>query len=398
MKKFFIYLKSGLFELFIYHPWKWIFVIVYISIAILLWNNLPAVYETTDNNILFILVNKIAEIFIGITLIGGFFIMLVLIGKPFGSFLIHYHIKNIGLINCQKQYPILVSRRNDKNKQHGVIYKLANMDIPIDEFENKSSALGQILKSKIRYFELAKNPAYTFIYATPLKHDKPCVISCDNDFISRDLVNILVVGATGTGKSVAMGVILQSLIRHNLNISVTICDYKKSSFAQYADTANFFGYEDVPDGIHEFYKEFQARLQANDEKRNSQKRILLIDEYGALISAQDKKQAEKLKSMIAEMLFMSRSLGLIIIIGIQRADAEYFNSGARDQFRAILALGNLSPQQKQMIANDYKDKMKANNTVGYGYLLVDGQDIERVRIVISDEAEQSDIIRNAMNH
>ena len=124
----------------------------------------------------------------------------------------------------------------------------------------------------------------------------------------------------------------------------------------------------------------------------------MIDEYGALISARDKKQAEKLKSMIAEMLFMARSLGLIVIIGIQRADAEYFNSGARDQFRAILALGNLSPQQKQMIANDYKDKMNANNPVGYGYYLEDGKDIERVRIVLSDEVEQTDIIRNAMNH
>ena len=397
MNNFFLYIRSGVINI-IHHPLKFLLVAAYILIVLYLWNSFAYVFDTTDKNILFTIAYKSIEIFIVFAAIKGFFVLLAIIGKPFCSFFIQYHINNIGLTNCKKQSPILVSRRKDKNKQYGVIYTFANMDIPIEDFEKKSSALGQTLKSKIRYFELAKNSAYTLVYATPLKHNKPIEISSNNDFLTKDLINLLVVGNTGSGKSIAMGVILQSLIRKYPNISVTICDYKKSSFAQYADTANFYGYDDVPNGIQEFYKEFQSRLEANDVKRNSQKRVLLIDEYGALISARDKKQAEKLKSMIAEMLFMARSLGLIIIIGIQRADAEYFNSGAREQFRAILALGNLSPQQKQMIANDYKDKMTANNPIGYGYLLVDGKDIERVRIVLADETEQAEIIRSAMNH
>lgn len=46
--------------------------------------------------------------------------------------------------------------------------------------------------------------------------------------------------------------------------------------------------------------------------------------------------------MVANILFMGRSLGIILLIGLKRADAEHFKTGARDQFKSILALGNLS--------------------------------------------------------
>ena len=159
-------------------------------------------------------------------------------------------------------------------------------------------------------------------------------------------------------------------------LNITICDYKKSSFAHFEDTPNFYGYENVPDGIRAFYQEFSERLEANNENRNKQIRVLLIYEYGALISAQDKKNAEELKTMVANMLFMGRSLGIRVLIGVQRADAEHFKAGARDQFRAILALGDLSKEQKQMLFTDYKDKMdRHSNGIGEGYLLVDGRGI-----------------------
>ena len=125
--------------------------------------------------------------------------------------------------------------------------------------------------------------------------------------------------------------------------------------------------------------------------------MLLIDEYGALISAQDKKTADELKMMISNILFMGRSLGCRVLIGVQRADAEHFKSGARDQFRAILGLGNLSKEQKQMLFSDYKDTMDERNGLGEGYLLIDGQDIKRVQVAEIKDMEKLNIqIRLAM--
>ena len=125
---------------------------------------------------------------------------------------------------------------------------------------------------------------------------------------------------------------------------------------------------------------------------------MLIDEYGALISAQDKKAADELKTMVGNMLFMGRSLGIRVLIGIQRADAEYFKSGARDQFCAILALGKLSKEQKQMLFSDCKEKMTNRLGTGEGYLLIDERDIERVKVAeIKDFNALNDSIRKAMH-
>jgi len=138
-------------------------------------------------------------------------------------------------------------------------------------------------------------------------------------------------------------------------------------------------------------------LEANDEKRNAKKRVLLIDEYGALIAAQDKQAADELKMMVANMLFMGRSLGIVVLIGVQRADAEHFKAGARDQFKAILALGNLSKEQKMMLFADHKDELTDNNGVGEGYLLEDGRGIERVKVALIDDFDGlNQTIRQAM--
>lgn len=181
-------------------------------------------------------------------------------------------------------------------------------------------------------------------------------------------------------------------------VTIVCCDYKKSSFAQFEGCKNFYGYEDVPEGIRTAYHEFQERLAANDENRNANIWVLLVDEYGALVSAQDRKAADELKTMIANMLFMGRSLGVRVLIGIQRSDSEHFKAGARDQFCAILGLGNLSKEQKQMLFSEYKDSMTQRKGLGEGYLLIDGQDIEEVKVApIQDIIVVERAIQKAMN-
>lgn len=97
------------------------------------------------------------------------------------------------------------------------------------------------------------------------------------------------------------------------------------------------------------------------------------------------------------MLFMSRSLGLKILIGVQRADAEHFKAGSRDQFRSILGLGNLSREQINMIFSEYREKINERNGLGEGYFLIDGQDIEKVKITtIKDFEVLNDTIRQSM--
>ena len=192
--------------------------------------------------------------------------------------------------------------------------------------------------------------------------------------------HLLCVGATGTGKTYALALLLGKLAKYEAGVRLVVCDFKKSGFDWLDGHDGFYGYTDVLDGIGTVYTEFTARLEANNPARNSRKIVLLIDEYGALVSALDKKQADEIKRKVGNILLMGRSLGIHLIIGIQRADAEYFRAGARDQFGAMLMLGNLSKEQKLMLAPDCRDQMTAVNGRGQGYLLLDGLGLYHVQV------------------
>ena len=199
---------------------------------------------------------------------------------------------------------------------------------------------------------------------------------------------LLVVGATGSGKSYAMALLLGKIAKYDPNSHFIICDYKRSSFAFAEQSKSFYGYNATSEGIDFVYEEFSARLEANDEKRNRDKWFLIIDEFGAFILSLEKKTAEIYKNRIAEMLFMGRSLGISIIIGVQRAEAEYFKNGARDQFGAIILLGNLSKEQKAMLIPDYKDLVSSSNSRGQGYLYLDGLGLTHIQVPKISSLEQ----------
>lgn len=309
--------------------------------------------------------------------------------------------RQIGLHNKLGEYPALLSKRRDKEKNHGYIYKLQNIGIPMDILDNMIYPNERSLHLKVNRIEYGRKAKTILLYAIPDKYMKPEVISIDNGSYAEilcGLPNLLCVGQTGSGKSYAISIILALYSKYIPDVSITIADYKHSLLTPLAHTQNYYGYDKAIEGISLFYEEFKERLANHDLERNKRVKILLIDEYSALIGSQDKKCSEELKTMIGNMLLMSRSLGMKIIIGTQTAHSENFKTGARDQFHAVLALGNLSKEQKQMLFADYKEKMNEHNSVGEGYLLINGKDIERVKISkIKDMETLIEIIRPAMN-
>ena len=374
---------------------KWCILILYLLGCVLVWiNRYPIFYQhiTAAHHY------RLFDIMLISFLLSIFVCNLFLLRLPaIDNFRFQRAMQRCSLHNGAGEYPTLLRVYPDKSRAHGKIFKIKNNGISILDFStpNTLARLEATLNGKIYNLEYGRRTTSILLYLMPTKFACPRTISLNSIELANE-PNFLVVGKTGSGKSYSLHILL-GIYASIPNVKIYICDYKKSSFLMYSDCKNFYGYEDVPNGIRAFYEEFKYRLSASDEQRNKQIRVLLIDEYGALISAQDKKVAEELKTMVANMLFMGRSLGIRVILGVQRADAEHFKAGARDQFRAILGLGNLSKEQKQMLFADYKDTMNENNGLGEGYLLIDGKDIERVQIAEIKDMEKLNLqIRKTM--
>jgi hypothetical protein len=382
------------------YQWKWAYLIGYTILCLFVWYNryslLNPIHIAPNNFFYSVYRITIDVLYLFLASLCFFTLLKAVKGSVFLNWWLQRKFRRIDFSNSLGELPVLLSRCRDINTKHGIIYVFKNRGISLIEFDGKIHQLEAAMNRVIYRIDYGRSTRRTLLYLMPRKFDVPKVISLDDDFLCAE-PNLLCVGKTGTGKSYALATLLGKYALHIPGVSITICDFKKSSFAQFEGTPNFFGYENVPDGIQTFYKEFCERLAANDEQRNKQVRVLLIDEYGALISAQDKKEADALKSMVGEMLFMGRSLGLRVVIGVQSAYSELFRAGARDQFRAIIALGNLSKEQKQMLFSDYKEEMTAVNGVGEGYLLIEGQNVERTKIApISDFDKLNDSIKNTM--
>lgn len=382
---------------------KWLIAVLYAVTGLIIWHkrdtlyqHIPSPFLESDWTIWFL--DAVLLI-----LMAAFFVFLVQLLRcpPFEQYRFQKFFRQRGLHNHLEEYPSLLSKRPDRQKAHGYIYKISNVGIPMETLNNKIRSDERTLRLKITNLDYGRKAKTILIYAIPIKYAKPSVISLDSE-IYRDafcnLPNFLCLGQTGSGKSYAISTILGIYAKHIPNISITIADYKHSLLTPLANTPNYYGYNNAIEGIERFYEEFQERLASHDPERNRQVRLLIIDEYSSLVSSQSKTQGEALRTMVGTLLSMSRGLNMKIAVCTQTGHSEFFKTGARDQFHAVLALGNISKEQKQMLFYDYKDAMNEHNHVGEGYLLIDGKDIERVKIAeIKDMDTLCDIIRPAMN-
>lgn len=377
--------------------------VVYLIIAIVVWYNreviylhMPTFFFETTWFVYFI----DAVLF---TFIMTIFVCLVQVLRcpPLEKLRFQKVFRQIGLHNKLGEYPALLSRKIDSQKPHGYIYKLQNVGIQMDILDNMICSNERSLHLKVNRIEYGRKARTVLLYAVSDKYAKPEDISIDNEIYANmlcKLPNMLCIGQTGSGKSYAISLILAIYARMIPDVSITIADYKHSLLAVLDNTPNYYGYDSAFDGIKFFYQEFRERLAAHDLERNKQIRILLIDEYSALIDSLSRQDSELLKKFVGSILAVGRELNMRIIVANQTAHSEFFKTGARDQFHGILALGNISKEQKQMLFSDYKEKMNAHNSVGEGYLLINGKDIERVKISkIKDMESLIEIIRPTMN-
>lgn len=178
--------------------------------------------------------------------------------------------------------------------------------------------------------------------------------------------HIVICGATGSGKTYFAKLLLGKIAVHEPDALITVCDYKSDTDFEFLEGCErYYRFMECSSGLQLFYDRLQARQRGTDKSRNLL--ILFFDEFASFINSLEKKEAEEQKKKISYLLMLGRSFHIHMIVSLQRADANYFQS-ARDNFSLCIGMGVLSDESKSMLFRDFKSEMKPDRKQGTGYM------------------------------
>lgn len=329
--------------------------------------------------------SNIYDVLFALLAIATFIGVVYLCTSPFRKREFKQICESISLKNDKGKCARLVSVCNDSNKKHGKIYRVRNYHISMDDFDKKLTQKSAI-KFCIYAMEYNRNATQTILYVLNRKYVKPTVISDNNSAIGqvdvKSMRNCLLVGATGSGKTVAIKILMSKIVKFQPDAQIWILDYKNADFRAFKNCPHYYSYTDCVQGLNDYYAAFKEQQNTGVVGAPN---YLIMDEWASFILSLDKKQSELLKARLSELLMLGRSYVFVPIIGQQTAMSELYPAGARSNFKMILSMGNVSKEQKSMLFSEYKEQMTEKNKTGEGYLLIDGQPrLERVKFEVKD--------------
>lgn len=207
--------------------------------------------------------------------------------------------------------------------------------------------------------------------------------------------HITTIGSSGSGKTFLNKLIIGRVSLKIPDSSVTVLDFKADDYHFAKNCKNLHEFDKVKDGLEQFYQQFLLRQQGQDTDRFF--KLLVIEELGSMIGYFDKKVAEGMKVMIANLIFMGRSMNCHLLVSTQRLESSYLNAGTRDSIGGVIALGNLSKEGKSMLFNDFKDAMEEKHGQGDGFM-TNGAELFSIKVpVVKNVTKLEHYIKEALN-
>lgn len=199
----------------------------------------------------------------------------------------------------------------------------------------------------------------------------------------------LVVGPSGTGKTIYSASLAARIALHVPGSKIWIASYKDDDFFQFCHSTEGIRYHYFNasvEAIREFYAILEARLGGDPDRSF---RLLWIDELAAMVTGLEKKQAEFVKNAVASILQTGRSLNCQLLVSVQRADSTYFNNGARENFGNVVFLGpNVTKEAAGMFGIDRATLPPVTGRAGYYIVNGNSEAIRSIQCpIIKDPAK-----------
>ena len=346
-------------------PVKLIFLILYILGAVLIWHTQADIAAAADN---IELISPVAEfaaknIFVTYLITAGIAVT-ILILFPIGKRSVQDRLKSIGLINHTEAVPELKSKRKDKQNPRISIWEFTSQGIPLKVWKDKQAAIETALDITIVKIKNGSGKSRVLIYAVPAVSDLPdmikwkdknlslqsFILNLGESFTGPVTVNltkvphILLGGATGSGKSVLLKLLLMQANRKGAN--VCIADFKGGvDFPPvwHKECRMCFEEQSTLELLTELTEELERRKQLlkaaglpNIDHYNAatgenlQRFIFACDELAEMLdktglTKEQKEIVVKIESRLSVIARQGRAFGIHLILATQRPDSTILN-------------------------------------------------------------------------
>lgn len=286
-----------------------------------------------------------------------------------------------GIKNKEGVVPILVEIFETSN---GHIYSFINpIGLSTRDYDNKDIAIKEFLDCKNILFEVKNDflnintievslPKFVPFVLPERKSDDLIVELGVNELGERVKINFskihswLVAGATGSGKSVCVHNILTQLYcNYSYNTEFYICDMKTTELNNYRDLKATIKYTDNVNEVNEIITEL---LKICNERHSlfTKYKVKNLQQYNKKVSKKDQLPNivlcieecvrlmgnKELQAKIAELCFIARSAGIIVLMTIQRCTKSLFSQDIKASLLGKIGFKTVSRINSQVIMDD----------------------------------------------
>ena len=346
-------------------PVKLIFLVLYILGAILIWNTQADIAASTEKIEYISPIAELAARNIFVTyLLGAGILVTILILTPIGKRSVQDQLKSIGLINHSEAVPELKSKRKDKQNPRITIWEFTSQGIPLKVWKDKQAAIETALDITIVKMKNGSGKSRVLLYAVPAISDLPDFIEWKDKYLSQQsfvlnlgesftgpvtvdlsrVPHILLGGATGSGKSVLLKLLLMQANKKGANIC--IADFKGGvDFPPvwHKECRMCFEEQSTLELLTELTEELEHRKQLLKAAglpnidhynavtgKNLQRYIFACDELAEMLdktglTKEQKEIVNKIEGLLSTIARQGRAFGIHLILATQRPDSTILN-------------------------------------------------------------------------